>query len=72
MNDETTTNNTTDITPLTLNAERAAARLGVPEDTIHNLHRTGQLCGHKIGKHLRWDDADLVAFWEKVRRGAAS
>lgn len=49
---------------LVFTREQVAALLQVSEDTIANLHRTGQLRGVKIGKHLRWRPADVRAFVE--------
>ena len=45
---------TTAIAPLVLTRDQVAEQLQVPPDTIENLHRTHQLKGVKIGRHLRW------------------
>ncbi len=47
---------------LFLTAEEAARVLRVPEPTIQNLYRTGQLPAYPVGKHLRFKPADLVKF----------
>lgn len=49
---------------LVLNAEGVAAMLCVSSETVQNLHRTHQLRGIKIGKHLRWRPKDIEAFVE--------
>ena len=53
--------------PLLLSSEEAANALSVSKDTIQNLHRTGQLRGVMVGKHLRWAPADLRLFVEQKR-----
>ena len=40
----------------------------VPEDTVDNLHRTGQLPGFKVGKHLRWWPDSVRKFAEALAR----
>ncbi len=47
---------------LILSKSEAAEHLKVPETTIDNLHRTGQLRGVLIGRHLRWKRADVETF----------
>ena len=59
-------------TPLLLTAEAAAMALAVPEATIQNLHRTGQLRGILVGKHLRFSPAQLRAFVERLDAEAES
>ena len=54
-----------DLTPHVLTCANVARLLQVPEATIDNLHRTGQLCGFRIGKHLRWSPAAVRAFAEQ-------
>ena len=49
-------------TPLLLTASQVAKALGVPEDTIRNLHRVNTLKGVLCGKHLRWRPADVRAY----------
>lgn len=58
--------------PLLLTAEAAANSLAVPVSTIKNLHRTGQLPGILVGKHLRFSPATLRAFVERLDAEAAS
>lgn len=58
--------------PLLLTAEGAAKALAVPEATIRNLHRTGQLPGVLVGKHLRFSPAALRAFVERLDAEAGS
>ncbi len=45
--------------PIALDADYVAYLLSVSDDTVKNLHRTGQLPGHLIGKHLRWFRSDV-------------
>lgn len=52
-----------------LNKDETAAVLGVTPDTIENLHRTGQLRGVKVGKHLRWRPRDIVRFVDALENG---
>lgn len=52
---------------LVLTADEVASMLTVPVDTIKNLHRTGQLRGVLIGKHLRWRRSDVLAFVEALK-----
>ena len=59
-------------TALLLTAEGAAEALAVPESTIRNLHRTGQLPGVLVGKHLRFSPAALHAFVERLDAEAES
>ena len=51
---------------LLLTREEAARVLRVKSDTLENLHRTGQLVGVKVGKHLRWRPSDVRRFVEKL------
>jgi len=48
--------------PLVLRCEDVARLLQVPEDTVRNLHRTGQLRGVLVGRHLRWKPEDVRRF----------
>ncbi|MCH7701520.1 MAG: helix-turn-helix domain-containing protein [Planctomycetes bacterium] len=59
-------------TPLLLTAEAAAQALSVPEATVRNLHRTGQLRGIIIGKHLRFSPVALRSFVEHLDEEAES
>lgn len=52
----------TQIEPLLWNAGQTATALSVSEATILNLHRTHQLEGVMIGKHLRWVPGRVVEF----------
>ena len=49
-------------TPLLMTRDEVATALQVPADTVTHLHRDGQLCGVRIGKHLRWRPEDVHAF----------
>lgn len=55
-----------ELTPLVLTRDQVASVLQVPPDTIENLHRTRQLCGFQIGKHLRWDPDHVRAFAKQL------
>ena len=55
-----------DLTPHVLTCANVATLLQVPEATIDNLHRTGQLRGFTIGKHLRWSPDAVRAFAEQL------
>jgi len=46
--------------------EQTAGALGVTVNTVEGLHRTGQLVGLKVGRHLRWRPSDVVAFVERL------
>ena len=63
---ETETTIKLELVPHVLTRAQVAALLQVPEDTIENLHRTGQLSGLKIGKHLRWWPDDVRKFAETL------
>lgn len=56
--------------PLLLTAQGAAEALAVPEATIKNLHRKRELRGVKVGKHLRFSHATLLAFVEELDKKA--
>lgn len=47
---------------LLLTCAEVANSLRVTENTVENLHRTEQLRGVKVGKHLRWRFADVRTF----------
>lgn len=49
-------------TALVLTAEQVTELLAVPVETVRNLHRTRQLAGVLIGKHLRWRPDQVTAF----------
>ena len=57
-----------ELVPHVLTRAQVATLLQVPEDTIENLHRTGQLSGLKIGKHLRWWPDNVRKFAEALAR----
>ena len=57
-----------ELTPLVYTREQVASVLQVSPDTIENLHRTKQLCGFQIGKHLRWWPDDVRGFAEALAR----
>ena len=57
-----------ELVPLVLTREQVGKLLQVPEDTVGNLHRTGQLPGFKVGKHLRWWPDDVRKFAEALAR----
>ena len=48
--------------PLVLTAEQVAELLQVPIETIKNLHRTRQLAGVLVGKHLRFKLVSVEQF----------
>lgn len=50
-----------------LTDEQTAKLLAVTPDTIRNLHRTGQLRGVLVGRHLRWRPADVRHFIDNLR-----
>ncbi|MCH8854260.1 MAG: helix-turn-helix domain-containing protein [Planctomycetes bacterium] len=57
----------TTIAPLTLDKQQASAALNVPDDTLLNLTRTGQLRSIMVGKHKRWLLVDLHEYVENQR-----
>ena len=57
-----------ELTPLVLTRAQVGTLLQVPEDTVENLHRTGQLSGFLVGKHLRWWPEDVRKFAEALAR----
>ncbi|MCH8880656.1 MAG: helix-turn-helix domain-containing protein [Planctomycetes bacterium] len=61
-----------ELTPLVLTRGQVATLLQVPEDTIENLHRTKQLPGFLVGKHLRWRLDDVRGFAETLARDGRS
>ena len=52
--------------PLMLDKDDVASLLSVGPATIENLHRTGQLRGRMVGKHLRWRPYDVKQFVEQL------
>ena len=42
--------------------EQTAELLGVPPETVANLHRTGQLRGVRVGKRLAWKPDTVKAY----------
>lgn len=48
-------------------APTTARMLSVSEETVRNLHRTRQLEGLLIGRHLRWAPEDVAEFISRVR-----
>ena len=52
---------------LVLDSEETAAVLRVRESTVENLHRTGQLRGVIIGRHLRWRVQDVKRFVDELK-----
>ena len=54
---------------LVLTDAEVASLLRVSLDTVKNLHRTKQMRGIKIGRHLRWPIASVQEFIEELRRG---
>jgi len=67
MNADAGTSTTTDLlSRLLLTREETAELLTVPATTIDNLHRTGQLCGVKVGKHLRWTPAVVRQYVDQL------
>ena len=65
---ETETTIKLELVPLVLTRAQVGKLLQVPEDTVENLHRTGQLSGLKIGKHLRWWPDDVRGYVEALAR----
>ncbi len=61
----------TTIAPLTLTKEEASAALNVPDETLLNLTRTGQLRSIMVGKHKRWLMDDLREYVENQRSDEA-
>ncbi len=57
-----------ELVPLVLTREQVGTLLQVSADTIENLHRTGQLSGFLVGKHLRWWPDDVRKFAENLAR----
>ena len=55
--------------PLMLDKDDVAGLLRVPSATVENLHRTGQLRGRMVGKHLRWRPGDVRRFVEALEEG---
>ena len=52
--------------PLVLSKDEVAKALNVRKATVENLHRTHQLRGIKVGKHLRWKPDDVRRFVEQL------
>jgi|GEM_PF-2660526 len=52
--------------PLMLDKDDVASLLRVGPATIENLHRTGQLRGRMVGRHLRWRPDDVRRFVEQL------
>ena len=65
---ETETTIKLELVPFVLTRAQVATLLQVPEDTIENLHRTAQLPGFKVGKHLRWWPESVRKFAETLAR----
>ena len=47
---------------LASSVEYVVVLLSVPPETIVNLHRTHQLRGVRVGKHVRWLPKDVQRF----------
>ena len=58
-----------ELTPLVLTCQQVGELLQVPEATIVNLHRMGQLAAVKCGKHLRWRRADVERYVSQLTPG---
>ena len=58
-----------ELTPLVLTCQQVAELLQVPETTIVNLHRMGQLSAIKCGKHLRWRRVDVERYVSQLTPG---
>ena len=52
--------------PILLSDDQVSGMLGLPVQTVRNLHRTNQLRGKVIGRHLRWLRADIDRFVESL------
>ena len=50
-----------------LTAAEAAALLTIPESTVRAYARRGTIPSVKLGRHLRFFEADLVAYLEDLR-----
>ena len=61
-----------ELVPLVLTRAQVGTLLQVPADTIENLHRTGQLSGFLVGKHLRWWPDDIRKFAETLANNERS
>ena len=48
--------------PLLLKDEEVATLLAVSAETVKTLHRTRQLRGVLVGRHLRWRPADVEKY----------
>ena len=59
------------LTPLVLTCEQVGELLQVPEATIVNLRRMGQLSAIKCGKHLRWRLCDVERYVSELTPGGA-
>ncbi len=68
---ETETTIKLELTPMVLTCQQVAELLHVPEATIVNLHRMGQLSAIKCGKHLRWRRADVERYVSQLTPGGA-
>ena len=60
-----------ELTPLVLTCQQVGELLQVPEATIVNLHRMGQLSAIKCGKHLRWRLYDVERYVSQLIPGGA-
>lgn len=57
------------VEPLMWDSETTAAALSVPRSTIENLHRTRQLEGFVVGRHLRFRPSDVRQFVDELQNG---
>ena len=55
--------------PLLYIRDEVSELLKVPPDTVSNLHRTRQLRGVLIGKHLRWRPNDVRDYVANLGEG---
>lgn len=57
----------TETSKLLYDVKEAASILGLPVSKVRRLAKTGTLGCRRIGKYLRFSEADLRAFVEQVK-----
>lgn len=58
------------LAPKLLKSKAAAEALGISERTLWGLMKSGELLCVRIGRAVRFDARDLLAFIEKKKGGA--